>query len=282
MLSGKRIAILAGSLLLIAALVAGCGQSGSSGLSGTITAAGSTAIQPLADEAAKQFTAKNPKLQIVVNGGGSGAGLTQVSSGAVQIGDSDIYANEKSGIDATALVDHKVAVVGTAAVTNPGVGVTNVTQAQLIDIFTGKVTNWKQLGGADQKIVVINRPASSGTRLTFQKCALNGAQEIESQTEDSSGTVRQIVGQTPGAISYLAMSYVDSTIKALSIDGVAPTVENITTGSYKVWAYMHMYTKGEPTGAVKAFLDYMLTDDVQEGIVAKLGYIPAADMKVSR
>lgn len=279
MLSSKRIAILVGSLLLIAALIAGCGQSG---LSGTVTAAGSTAIQPLADEAAKQFTAKNPKLQIVVNGGGSGAGLTQVSSGAVQIGDSDIYANEKSGIDAAALVDHKVAVVGTAAVTNPGVGVTNVTQAQLIDIFTGKVTNWKQLGGADQKIVVINRPASSGTRMTFQKYALNGAQEIESQTEDSSGTVRQIVGQTPGAISYLAMSYVDSTIKALSIDGVAPTVENITTGSYKVWAYMHMYTKGEPTGAVKAFLDYMMTDEVQKGIVAKLGYIPAADMKVSR
>jgi phosphate transport system substrate-binding protein len=279
MLSSKRIAILAGSLLLIAALVAGCGQSG---LSGTVTAAGSTAIQPLADEAAKQFTAKNPKLQIVVNGGGSGAGLTQVSSGAVQIGDSDIYANEKSGIDAAALVDHKVAVVGTAAVTNPGVGVANVTQAQLIDIFTGRITYWKQLGGVDQKIIVINRPASSGTRLTFQKYALNGAQEIESQTEDSSGTVRQIVGQTPGAISYLAMSYVDSTIKALSIDGVAPTVENITTGSYKVWAYMHMYTKGEPTGAVKAFLDYMMTDEVQQGIVAKLGYIPAADMKVAR
>lgn len=278
MFSNKRILALLAGLMLIVTLAAGC----KGGLSGTITAAGSTALQPLVDEAAKLFMAKNTKLQIVVNGGGSGAGLTQVFSGAAQIGNSDVFANEKSGIDAAALVDHKVAVVGVAAVTNPTVGVTNVTQAQLIDIFTGKITNWKEVGGADQKIVVINRTAGSGTRMTFNKYALNGATEIEAQTEDSNGTVRQIVAQTPGAISYLALSYIDSTIKALSIDGVAPTAANITTGSYKVWAYEHMYTKGEATGAVKAFLDYMMTPDVQTGIVAKLGYIPAADMKVSR
>ncbi|HHW42997.1 phosphate ABC transporter substrate-binding protein PstS family protein [Desulfofundulus thermobenzoicus] len=283
------------AVLVLAVALAGCGggQSQQQGqqpggqagaeISGNLTAVGSTALQPLVEEAAKQFMAKNPKAQVTVQGGGSGTGLTQVASGAADIGNSDIFAEEKSGIDASQLKDHKVCVVGMAAVVNPGVKVDNLTKKQLQDIFTGKVTNWKEVGGPDQKITVIHRPKGSGTRATFKAFALDGVEETASGMEqESSGTVKKMVAETPGAISYLALSYIDNSIKAVKLDGVEPTVENIVTGKYPVWAYEHMYTKGEPTGLKKAFLDYMVSNDVQGTLVEKLGYIPITRMKVER
>ncbi|KNZ70642.1 phosphate binding protein [Thermincola ferriacetica] len=255
---------------------------GENGIAGSITAVGSTALQPLVDQAAQQFMSENPDAQIVVNGGGSGTGLTQVSQGAANIGNSDVFAEEKDGIDASQLVDHKVAVVGMAAVVNPKVKVNNLTKQQLIDIFTGKITNWKDVGGIDQKITLVNRPKGSGTRATFKKYALDGAEEASGIEEDSSGTVRKIIAETPGAIGYLALSYVDKSVVAVSLDGVAPTKENIVEGKYPVWSYEHMYTKGEPKGLTKAFLDYMLSDDVQKTLVPKLGYIPVTEMKVEK
>lgn len=286
----KRLMVVAICLALLATAI-GCGKAAnqakdttekSAEIKGSITAVGSTALQPLVEQAANQFMSKNPGAQITVQGGGSGTGLTQVSSGAAQIGNSDIFAEEKEGIDAGALTDTKVAVVGFAAVANPDVGVDNLTKQQLIDIFTGKITNWKEVGGKDQKIVVVNRAKGSGTRATFKKYALDNNEETKGLEEDSSGTVKKIIKETPGAISYLALSYVDDSMKALKIDGVEPTKENITSGKYNIWSYEHMYTKGKPEGAVKAFLDYMLSDEVQTTLVPKLGYIPVKDMKVTR
>ena len=270
-------------LALIAAALTGCGGQGqkagdqkSSELSGAITAVGSTALLPLVEEASRQFMGKNSKVQITVQGGGSGTGLSQVSTGAANIGNSDIFAEEKSGIDASKLTDNKVCVVGMTAVVNPKVTVDNLTKAQLIDIFTLKVTNWKDIGGPDQKIVVINRAKGSGTRATFKAFALDGKEEGAGGMEiDSSGQVKKTVSETPGAISYLALSYVDSSIKAVKLDGVEPTEDNIANGKYPVWAYEHMYTQGQPAGHIKAFLDYMLSDEVQNTLVPKLGYIPA-------
>ncbi len=252
------------------------------GANGSIVALGSSALQPLVDEAAKQFTASNPKAQIQVQGGGSGTGLSQVAAGGADIGDSDIFAEEKKGIDAASLVDHKVAVVGMAAVANPGVGVDGLTKQQLIDIFTGKITNWKEVGGADQKIVLVNRPKSSGTRATFYTYALDKNEEKEGITEDSSGTVRKIIAETKGAIGYEAFSYFDDTIKPLAIDGVKPEIKNVLDNSFPVWAYEHMYTKGEAAGLAKTFLDYMVSPEVQKTLVPKLGYIPVTDMQVDR
>lgn len=249
---------------------------------GSITVVGSTALQPLVEQAAKDFQLKNPKAQITVQGGGSGTGLTQVSQGGAQIGDSDIFAEEKTGIDASAIVDHKVAVVGFAAVVNPNVTVTNLTQQQLIDIFTGKTTNWKQVGGQDQKIVVINRAKGSGTRASFKKWALKGTEEVQGLEQDSSGTVQKMVNETPGAISYLALSYVNDKVKALKLDGLEANKENITAGKYPVWSYEHMYTKGTDNELAKALIDYMISKDVQSNLVSKLGYIPVTEMKVER
>lgn len=254
-------------------------------LEGSILATGSSALQPLVDQASKAFMDANSGVTVQVQGGGSGTGLTQVSEGQADIGNSDVYAEEKLDADKSAeLVDHQVAVVAMAAVVNPKVNVDTLTKQQLIDIFTGKVTNWKDLGGDDQKIVIVNRPSSSGTRATFEKYAL-GTKTDDLQgsiQEDSSGTVRKIIGETPGAIGYLALSYLDDSIKTLAYEGVAANEENVANGTYPVWAYEHMYTKGEPNAVVKAFLEYMMTDEVQDGAVVELGYIPAKNMQVTR
>lgn len=290
---GLSILVLALSIVLVIGLFSGCGKSSNQpessqqNVSGTITAAGSTALQPLVEQAAALFTQKNPNATINVQGGGSGTGLTQVAQGAVEIGNSDIFAADKQGIDASQLVDHKVCVVGFSVVVNKNVKVDNLTKAQLIDIFTGKITNWKEVGGEDVKIVVINRPKSSGTRATFKKYALDGNEEKEgvALTQDSSGAVKGAIVSNPGAIGYLALPYltedVKKEIKTLKLDGVEANKESITTGKYPVWSYEHMYTKGEPTGLAKTFLDYMVSDEVKP-LVEKLGYIPVSDMKVQR
>jgi phosphate transport system substrate-binding protein len=256
-------------------------------LSGTLTSVGSTAMQPFVEEASKTFMADNPSVQINVQGGGSGQGLTATMNDTADLGNSDIFAEEKEKIDASKLIDHKAFVVGIAPVVNPQVGVTNLTQQQLIDIFTGKIKNWKEVGGKDQTIVLVNRPESSGTRATFAKFALKDNQEFRGKggiVEDSSGTVRKIIGQTQGAIGYLAFSYIDNTVKALTLDGVQPNNENVTTNKWKVWAYEHIYTNtnGKNKQLEEAFIDYILSDEIQKGLVTKLNYIPITDMKVDR
>ncbi|MHA6528913.1 phosphate ABC transporter substrate-binding protein [Paenibacillus sp. BAC0078] len=271
-----------------AATTAPTEASSGSDLSGSILASGSTALQPLVEQVAEKFMEKNSGVDIQVQGGGSGTGLTQVAEKQVDIGNSDVFAEEKlkdaDAEKAKALVDHQVAVVAIAAVTHPDAGVDTLTKQQLIDIFTGKVTNWKEVGGKDQKIQIINRPSSSGTRATFENFALGTKTEDlqGSIQEDSSGTVKKMIGETPGAIGYLALSYLDSSVKTLKYDGVEPSVDNVIAGKYPVWAYEHMYTNGEPNAQVKAFLDYFMTDEVQTGDVVDLGYIPASQMKVSR
>ena len=263
------------------------GNSGAE-ISGSILASGSTALQPLVELVSESFMDQNAKVDIQVQGGGSGTGLTQVAEKQVDIGNSDVFAEEKlKGDDAdkaAALVDHQVAVVGFAVVSHSDTGVDSLTKEQLIDIFTGKVTNWSEVGGADQKIQIINRPGSSGTRATFEKYALGTKTDDipNSIQEDSSGTVKKMIKETPGSIGYLALSYLDDSIKALKYDGVEASVDNIISGKYPVWAYEHMYTNGEPEGALKAFLDYFLTDEVQNGEVVELGYIPAIKMQVVR
>ncbi|MBP2100017.1 phosphate ABC transporter substrate-binding protein PstS family protein [Enterococcus rivorum] len=277
-------------ILSMSVLLAACGsQKASTDSSSTkstepvkIVAVGSTALQPLVDAAKDPFIAEHSNYTISVQGGGSGTGLSQVADGAVTIGNSDVFAEEKSGVDASALVDHRVAVVGMGPVVNKEVGIKNLTKQELIDVFTGKITNWKELGGKDQEIAVINRPAGSGTRATFEKWGLDGATSIQSQEQDSSGTVRQIVSQTPGAISYLAFSYFDDSVTSLSINNVKPTEKNVADNSWEIWSYEHMYTKGEPEAGVKVFLDYITSEEVQKGIVKELGYLPITAMKVDR
>jgi phosphate transport system substrate-binding protein len=252
-----------------------------------VHASGSSALQPLVNAAKEKFEAKNKGTSIEVSAGGSKKGLTDVASGAVQIGDSDIFApDDLKG----QLVDHKVAVVGFAAMANKGAfneKVTALTKEQLAKVFSGEVKDWKDLGGAAQPIVLINRAPGSGTRTVFGNAVLGGDKFAEAQTEDNSGALVTKLKQTTGAISYLALSFKDDGLLTISLKGdsgeIAPTTENITAGTYPIWAYEHMYTKGEPTGATKAFIDFVLSPEFQnDGLPSVKGFIAVTAMKAQK
>lgn len=268
---------------------AASGEAAADELSGTITAAGSSALKPLADDAAEYFNELHPDVSITIDAGGSGQGLQQVADGTVDIGNSDVTAEEKLDASmAEGLVDHQVCVITMAPIVNPDVaeaGVTDLTKDQLISIFTGETTNWSEVGGPDEDIVLITRPESSGTRATFEKYALDGNKEASntSMETDDSGVLLQNVRDTKGAIGYVALSYLtgeDTGVSTVAIDGVEPTLENTYNGTYPVWTYEHMYTNGEPNEVVQAFLDYIMSDDYGTRI-EELGYGVSSKMTVT-
>ncbi len=239
-----------------------------------ISIAGSTALLPLVKDAAGEYQDRHKDVKISVSGGGSGTGINQVAAKAVDIGDSDITAPQHPELH-----DSRVAVVGFAVVTHPGANVKNLSKRQLQDIFSGKVTNWKDVGGADQRIVVVNRPRSSGTRAVFTKTVMGSVPINETGlTEDATGTVVSIVKQTPGAVSYAAFSGTNgSGLTEVAVDGVAPTADNIVEGKYAIWSYEHMFTNGPPTGEVSRFIAFVQSNSK---LLERNEFIAIRDMKV--
>ncbi|MBS5925727.1 MAG: phosphate ABC transporter substrate-binding protein [Clostridium sp.] len=285
----KSLKLIVGALLItmIGGAFVGCGSSeGEEG--GTVTLSGSSALLPLVEASIDGFIEKNSGYEINAQAGGSGAGLTQVLDGSVDIGNSDIFANEKLEEDkAKELVDHKVVAQGFAVVVNEAAGVKELTKQQIQDIFSGKVKNWKEVGGADKEIFLVHRPSSSGTRATFVKTVLGGDKNLENDSlgsvQDSSGAVAKAMAQNDGAVSYLALSYLNSdeakSMVKVAIDGVEASKENITTGKYPFWSWGHMYTKGEPTAEAKKFIDYIMSEDNKK-VVEDTGFISGSEMKV--
>ncbi|MGH7204525.1 MAG: PstS family phosphate ABC transporter substrate-binding protein [Candidatus Levyibacteriota bacterium] len=246
-------------------------------IKGSMTSSGSTALAPLVQAVAKKYQEKCSGASITVNLGGSGTGLANVENGSSDIGNSDIYA--KTG--QKDLVDHQVAVVAFVMLVNSKVTVTNLTTDQLKDIYSGKVTNWKDVGGADLPIVVVSRPTSSGTRATFQKYVLGTPETVSgpaSLTTDSTGTVVKNVQQTDGAIGYAASGPAKkSGLSILKIDTVDPTPANVEKNSYKFWNIEHMYTKGKAKPLAQALIDYMLSND-GKAAAASLDFLPISSV----
>ncbi|WP_294604462.1 phosphate ABC transporter substrate-binding protein [uncultured Lactobacillus sp.] len=265
-------------ILFMPLFLTGCSQNREK-----ITIVGSSALQPLIEQAGNDYHLAHLSSNIVVQGGGSGTGLSQVQAGAVQVGTSDVFAETQKGIDAKKLEDFPVAVVGIVPIANKGVGVKNLSPEQLSDIFTGKITNWRQVGGKNQSIIVINRSRGSGTRATFEDLILKGKDAVNSQEQDSNGTVKKIVNSTPGTISYISFPYAnDQNIQKISINHVQPENKNIPTNKWPLWSYEHMYTKGKPNKATAAFIKYVLSEKVQKDLVPKIGYISVHEMRVTR
>lgn len=257
-------------------------------VSGSISISGSSALFPLVKDAAGKFKTANPDASVTLNAGGSGTGLKQVAAGTVDIGMSDVFADEKLAAEqAKSLVDHQVCVITMAPIVSPDVAekVTNLTTDQLVSIFTAKTKNWKEVGGPDEAITLVTRPTTSGTRALFKSYALKGAEEASNKSleTDDSGTLLQTVSSHKGAVGYVALSYLvnNSSVKTVSIDGVQPTLENTYAGKYNVWGYEHMYTKGEAAGVSKALIEYMQSDEYGKDMEA-MGYNTASKMTVKR
>ena len=241
----------------------------------SLTVAGSTALLPLVKDAAGVYQSKNPDVKISVSGGGSGTGLNQVQAKAIDIGDSDIVAPAGS-----TLTDNKVAVIGFAVIVNPALNVKALTRKQIQGLFNGQITNWKQAGGPDQKVVVVNRTRGSGTRVVFEKTIIAPEKVTETGlTEDATGTVVSVVQQTPGAISYAAFSGTrQKPVTEVAIDGVEANDKNILGGKYPFWSYEHMFTNGAPAGEAAKFIKFVSTAD---DLLAKNGFIKITDMKIA-
>lgn len=273
-------------VLALALMLGGCGEKeeeaadttpAKTTYSGVVKASGSTTVLPLAQEAVTRFTTENPGATVEVQGGGSSTGIEQVKEGVVDIGNSsrDLKDEENDG----SLVDHKIALDIISVIVNPSVPVTSLTTDQVKGIFTGAITNWNEVGGPDARIVVVVRDKASGTREMFDEKALGSKKDapVESVASaietNSNGIMRETVSSTANSIGYISHGYLTSAIKGVQYDGVEATLENATNGTYPLSRYLHMITKGEPSGVVKAYIDYVLSDDFQEEVVAE-EYIP--------
>ena len=245
----------------------------SADLSGKITLAGSTSMEKLANAMAEAFMEKYPNVTVAPEFTGSGAGLESLAKGTVDIGDASraLPDDERGG----GAVENIVAIDGIAVITDSENAVSDITSEQLAQIYTGEITNWSDLGGADEQIVVIGREAGSGTRDAFEelndvKDACKYAQEL-----DSTGAVLAKVAATPGAIGYVSLDVVDDTVKALQLNSVDATEDNILAGTYVLQRPFVMATMGEiseQNDLVKAFFDFIHSEEGQQ-VITSVGLI---------
>ncbi|QOR35751.1 phosphate ABC transporter substrate-binding protein PstS family protein [Clostridium sp. 'deep sea'] len=242
-------------------------------LSGTLTTAGSTSVQPFSDLLKEAFEKHHANVTVNVQGGGSSAGGTAAISGAAGIG--ALSRELKSKELNSGLKPIVIAKDGIAIVTHESNSVNDLTIAQIASIFTGEVKSWKDLGGADKPINAINREASSGTRGAFKDIVLGKENDFESTlvTQGSTGAVKAAVKADPNAIGYISLASIDSTVKAVKVNGIEATIENIVSGSYPVSRPFNYATNGTPKGLAKEFIDFALSQEGQF-LAETLGLIP--------
>jgi phosphate transport system substrate-binding protein len=256
-------------------ILAGCGRS-ASGSQTSLTVTGSTTVMPIAEVAATEFEAANPGKRVLVSGIGSSAGIEAVTKGTCDIGTSsrDLKPEEKT----LGLVDIKIALDAIAVIVNPSNPVTGLTKAQVSDIFQGKIKNWKEVGGPDLAIGLVNRDEASGTREAFSKFVLGTADfDPAAAVLPGTGQVRSVVAQASGAIGYISLGFVDPSVKPLAVDGIPANETTVGNGTYPLSRYLHFLTKGEPTGLAKAYIDFVLSPKIQESVVRDAGFLPVTE-----
>ena len=243
------------------------------GLSGSISMVGSTSMEKLANALSEAFMEEYPDVTVTAEFVGSGAGIEAVTNGTADIGNSSRSLKDEE--KAAGVVENVVAIDGIAVCVDPANEVADLTKEQLTNIYNGTITNWKEVGGVDEPIIVIGREAGSGTRGAFEelvdlKDACKYANEL-----DSTGAVIAKVASTPGAIGYASLDALDDSVKALSLEGVEATAENIKAGNYFLSRPFVMATKGEiseQNDLVQAWFDYVMGDEGQQ-IASEVGLI---------
>ena len=254
------------SLLIIGLLIGGCGKGKTS-----FTLAGSTAFQPFAEKLADQYMMSHPNISITVQGGGSEVGIQSANSGAAQIGMADLVTLPP---EANSLIATVVAKDGIAVVVNPKNQIVKLTTDQVRDIFNGKITNWKEVGGIDASITVVSREAGSGTRSSFEQIVKDITLKKDALIQDSNGTIRETVANDANSVGYLSHGLVNEKIKPLKVDEVDCTVDQIVAGNYKLVRPIYLLVKGTMEGEIKNFIDYILSPEGQKTIKAD-GLLPA-------
>ncbi len=250
----------------------------SGALAGNLVIKGSTTVLPIAQKAAEDFMKKNPSTSISVSGGGSGEGVKAIIDGTCDIATSsrdmkpeELTLAKEKGAE---IVKHSVAMDCVAPVVHPDNKVTGLTLEQLKDIYMGKIRNWKEVGGDDKPIVVVSRDTSSGTfEIWHEKVLKKEKVTPEAQMSASSGAVAQIVSKNRFAIGYVGIGYINKDLKAVPVNGVRATPETALDGSFPVSRALYFFTRGELKDDIKAFVEFVLSDDGQK-IVLEEGFVP--------
>lgn len=277
--SSSRIAVLILVLALLVAPSMGC--SGKSGRAEQLNVSGSTTLLPIAEQSGEEFHQLNPDVAVLVSGLGSSAGIEAVSAGTADIGTSS--RDLKSEEAPLGLVDTPVAYDGIAVIVSPKNGVDNLTMDQLQSIFAGKIRNWSEVGGVDRRIDLVNRDEASGTREAFKKIVMKDVPfDPAAAVLPGTGQVRDVVARAPGAIGYISLGFVeprftDVLVKALTIDGVLPSEKSVADRTYPIGRTLHFFTRGEPQGTAKLYVEFVLSNEVQKGVVVDAGFIPIAE-----
>jgi phosphate transport system substrate-binding protein len=265
------IALVAGLLIVLAVLPAAVSAEGK-----TVTISGSTTVLPIASAAAEAYMAKHSDIDVKVSGGGSGAGISAISKGAVDIGMSsrELSSDEKAAN--SKLVVTPVAKDGIAIIVNPANKVDSLTLSQIKDIYTGKDKSWKDVGGEQAEFSIVGRDSASGTREFFSTEVLKKADFTPFMVEkNSNGAVQQLVSQTPNAIGYVGMGFEDGVkVLNLNVDGkmLKPTTTTVKSKEYPLSRDLYFITNGAPSGSAKDFIDFLLSADGQK-IVEEQGFV---------
>jgi len=226
-----------------------------------VTIAGSTSVMPFSEKLAEHFMVDHPDYAIDVQGGGSTAGIQACINNTVQIGMSSRQLKEEEMV----LKEIVVCYDGISIIVHPSNPIENLTKKQIKDIFGGRIKNWKELGWVDRRIDAVTREEGSGTRGSFEELIMK-SDDIDDgiMVQDSNGSVKEVVATDPYAIGYVSLGLVDKRVKALSVDGIVPSIKNIRNKKYRIIRPFLYLTKEEPRGSVKAFVDFVLSGDGQK------------------